>query len=103
MVGGDRAFVAELVDNYLADGPSSLGRDARGPRSRRGRGPAPRPAHTLKSSSARWAPRLAAACRDVEAARSRGELGGARTGRRARDRADAVVAAPRRAGRGAAA
>ena len=74
-VGGDRAFVLELVHAYLADGPAQVeaieaavaAEDAAA---------LVRPAHTLKSSSATvGAQRLAAASRELEMAGRSGSVG----------------------------
>lgn len=75
-VGGDRAFLAELVESYLADSPGLLAEmlgaavagDAASLR---------RAAHTLKSTSASLgAPGLAGACREIETRAAAGELDG---------------------------
>ena len=75
-VGGDREFLAELVETYLADSPGLFGKlkqaiaegDAATAR---------RAAHTLKSTSATFgANDLAAQCRDIEAAAAAGDLTG---------------------------
>ena len=73
-VGGDHAFVAELIDAYLTDAPIQLGEiDAAA-----AAGDAAamvRPAHTLKSSSATLGlQRLAAAARELEMAGRSGAL-----------------------------
>ena len=73
-VGGDEAFLAELIVSYLSDSPplfdemarAAAGGDAAALR---------RAAHTLKSTSASLgALRLSAICREIENAAIRGEL-----------------------------
>lgn len=73
-VGGDHAFVAELVDAYLTDAPIQLG--AIDEAAAAGDANAMvRPAHTLKSSSATLGlQRLAAAARELEMAGRSGAL-----------------------------
>lgn len=73
-VGGDRAFVVELIDAYLSDAPIQLG--AIDEATMAGDADAlVRPAHTLKSSSATLGlRRLAAAAREVEMAGRSGAL-----------------------------
>ncbi len=75
-VGGDRDFLAELVETYLADSPNLFAElrvalssgDAAGAR---------RAAHTLKSTSASFgAQGLAAQCREIEGAAGAGDLVG---------------------------
>ena len=75
-VGGDRDFLAELVETYRADCPlllAELGAAVAG-----GDAPAARrAAHTLKSTSASMgALGLAAQCREIEAAAAAGDLDG---------------------------
>ncbi len=77
-LGGDEAFLAELVGSYLADSPPLVAamRDAVAARDAAA---LRRAAHTLKSTSASvGALRLAGVCREVEAAASadlvRGDL-----------------------------
>ncbi len=76
-VGGDMAFVTELVEAYLGDAPTQVaqihaGADAGDAAS------VVRPAHTLKSSSATvGAQRLAATARRLELASRNEELAGA--------------------------
>ena len=90
-VEGDRAFVVELVNAYLADGPEMVdeidGAVAAGD-------PAAlvRPAHTLKSSSATvGALRLAAASRELEMAGRSGSVASAVTLRSDWDAAAAAL------------
>jgi HPt (histidine-containing phosphotransfer) domain-containing protein len=73
-VGGDEAFVMELVDAYLAEGPSDLA--AMDAAAAAGDAAALiRPAHTLKSSSAAvGAMRLAAISNQVEFAAREGRV-----------------------------
>ena len=75
-VGGDRAFLAELVETYRADCPRLLAEL----RAAVAAGDAPaarRAAHTLKSTSASMgALGLAAQCREIEAAAAAGDLAG---------------------------
>ena len=69
MSGGDREFVAELIDEYLADSSERVTslRDATGEELIRA-------AHTLKSTSATLgAGRLAAICSDLERAARGGD------------------------------
>jgi HPt (histidine-containing phosphotransfer) domain-containing protein len=76
-VGGDMAFVTELIEAYLGDAPAQIaqihaGVEAGDPAS------VVRPAHTLKSSSATvGAQRLAATARRLELASRNDELDGA--------------------------
>jgi HPt (histidine-containing phosphotransfer) domain-containing protein len=76
-VGGDDAFVRELVDAYLAESPGYL--DAMAQAEATGDAAAVvRPAHTLKSSSAAvGAMRLSEICKQVEYAGREGRLDGA--------------------------
>jgi HPt (histidine-containing phosphotransfer) domain-containing protein len=75
-VGGDRDFLAELVETYRADCPRLLAEL----RAAVAAGDAPaarRAAHTLKSTSASMgALGLAAECREIEAAAGAGDLAG---------------------------
>jgi HPt (histidine-containing phosphotransfer) domain-containing protein len=73
-VQGDQAFVVELINAYLADGPAQV--DAIEAAVAAGDAAAlVRPAHTLKSSSATvGAPRLAAASRELEMAGRSGSV-----------------------------
>jgi HPt (histidine-containing phosphotransfer) domain-containing protein len=73
-VQGDRAFVVELINAYLADGPAQV--DAiEAAVAADDAGALVRPAHTLKSSSATvGAQRLAAASRELEMAGRSGSL-----------------------------
>jgi HPt (histidine-containing phosphotransfer) domain-containing protein len=75
-VGGDRAFVVELIEAYLADGAAQV--DAITAAIGDGRAEAlERPAHTLKSSSATLgAHRLAATSRTLELAARAGSVDG---------------------------
>jgi len=67
-VGGDHAFLAELIETYLADSPALLD-DMRGALASGDRVALRRAAHTLKSTSASLgALALAATCRELEAA-----------------------------------
>lgn len=75
-VGGDRDFLAELVETYLADSPG-LFRELRQAISEEDPATARRAAHTLKSTSASFgADDLAAQCRQIEAAAAAGDIGG---------------------------
>src|SRR5215210_5945336 len=76
-VGGDRSFLAELIDSYFDDTPRQLALmrralevgDAEELR---------RAAHTLKSNSANFgAMTLSSICKELEALGKRGELTGA--------------------------
>ncbi len=73
-LGGDEAFLAELIGSYLADSPPLLeamraAAVAGDPATLR------RAAHTLKSTSASMgALRLSGVCREVEAAASAGRV-----------------------------
>jgi HPt (histidine-containing phosphotransfer) domain-containing protein len=71
----DRAFVAELIETYLADGRAELDGVAAAIRADDAAALV-RPAHTLKSSSATLgAARLAATARELEFAGRSGTLG----------------------------
>jgi HPt (histidine-containing phosphotransfer) domain-containing protein len=97
-VQGDRAFVMELVETYLADGPAELDGVAAAI-SADDAAALVRPAHTLKSSSATvGAARLAAAARELEFAGRSGTLGpdAAGAGRRLRAEWDDAASALRR-------
>ena len=75
-VGGDREFLAELVDTYIADSPVQFA-DLRAALAAGDAGSARRAAHSLKSTSASMAAgRLSAICRGIEAACAAGQLGG---------------------------
>lgn len=75
-VGGDRAFVVDLVETYLADGTTQLS-DIEGAFATNDAVAIVRPAHTLKSSSATvGAMQLAAVARGVEVAGRSGSLDG---------------------------
>jgi histidine phosphotransfer protein HptB len=75
-VGGDRAFLAELVDTYLTDSPG-LFAELRSAIAADDAATARRAAHTLKSTSASFgALGLAAQCREIEAVAAAGELDG---------------------------
>jgi HPt (histidine-containing phosphotransfer) domain-containing protein len=76
-VQGDRAFVVELINAYLADGPAHV--DAiEAAVAADDAAALVRPAHTLKSSSATvGAQRLAAVSRDLEMAGRSGSVGAA--------------------------
>lgn len=75
-VGGDREFLAELVETYLADSPS-LFADLRAAITAEDAAGARRAAHTLKSTSASFgAEDLAARCREIEASAAAGNLVG---------------------------
>ena len=80
-VGGDREFLAELVDTYLADSPG-LFAELRAAIAADDAATARRAAHTLKSTSASFgANGLAAQCREIEAmaaTRPAGRVGRAR-------------------------
>ena len=76
-VGGDQAFVAELIDELLADAPRQIatlreavaGGDGETTR---------RAAHTLKGNGRTFgATQLASLCQELEAAAANGELGAA--------------------------
>jgi HPt (histidine-containing phosphotransfer) domain-containing protein len=75
-VGGDREFLVELIDTYLADSPSLVA----GMRSGVAAGDATelrRSAHTLKSTSANFGvTRLVAVSREIETAAAAGDLSG---------------------------
>ena len=73
-VGGDRAFVVDLVETYLADGATQLV-DIEAAFAANDAAAIVRPAHTLKSSSATMgAMQLAAVARAVELAGRSGSL-----------------------------
>jgi HPt (histidine-containing phosphotransfer) domain-containing protein len=75
-VGGDRDFLAELVETYRADCPRLLAELRAGVAAGDAQG-ARRAAHTLKSTSASLgALGLAAQCREIEAAAAAGDLVG---------------------------
>ncbi|HEY8199541.1 MAG TPA: Hpt domain-containing protein [Candidatus Limnocylindrales bacterium] len=75
-VGGDREFLAELVDTYLADSPC-LFAELRAAIAADDAATARRAAHTLKSTSSSFgANGLAALCREIEAVAGAGELAG---------------------------
>jgi HPt (histidine-containing phosphotransfer) domain-containing protein len=75
-VGGDRGFLGELVETYLADSPS-LFAELRVALSSGDAASARRAAHTLKSTSASFgAQRLSGMCREIEAAAAAGNLVG---------------------------
>jgi HPt (histidine-containing phosphotransfer) domain-containing protein len=75
-VGGDRDFLAELVETYRADCPS-LFAELRAAVTNGDAPAARRAAHTLKSTSASMgALDLAAQCREIEAAAAGGDLAG---------------------------
>jgi HPt (histidine-containing phosphotransfer) domain-containing protein len=75
-IGGDREFLAELVQTYLADCPA-LFAELRGALAGGDAGGVRRAAHTLKSTSATFgAGELAAQCREIEAAATAGSLAG---------------------------
>jgi len=65
--GNDQAFVADLIETYLADGEGQIAA-IEAAAAARDPGAAIRPAHTLKTGSATiGATRLAALCRALEA------------------------------------
>jgi HPt (histidine-containing phosphotransfer) domain-containing protein len=75
-VGGDREFLAELVDTYLGDSPG-LFAELRAAIAADDAATARRAAHTLKSTSASFgAEGLAAQCREIEASAGAGNLVG---------------------------
>ena len=75
-VGGDRAFLAELVDTYLADSPS-LFVELRAAIAAGDAATARRAAHTLKSTSTSFgALDLAGRCREIEASAAAADLDG---------------------------
>jgi HPt (histidine-containing phosphotransfer) domain-containing protein len=75
-VGGDRAFLAELVETYRSDCPGLLA-DLRRAVANGDAPTARRAAHTLKSTSASLgALGLAAQCREIEVAAAAGDLAG---------------------------
>ena len=79
-VGGDAAFLAELIDELLEDAPTQLEslRDAAETGDAIG---ARRAAHTLKGSSRTFgAVELAALCQEAERAAEAGELAGVLSG-----------------------
>ena len=77
MSGGDEAFLAEMIDTFLADAPKMLAEA----RQSFERGDAPtlrRAAHSLKSNSAEFgAKRLSELCRELEMMGKAGEFDGA--------------------------
>lgn len=73
-VGGDRSFVVELIEAYLADGATHVA-EVEAAVADGNAGSLVRPAHTLKSSSATvGAQRLAALARGFEVAGRSGSL-----------------------------
>jgi HPt (histidine-containing phosphotransfer) domain-containing protein len=75
-VGGDREFLAELVETYLSDSPG-LFAELRAAIAADDAATARRAAHTLKSTSASFgATGLAARCREIEASAAAGNLVG---------------------------
>jgi HPt (histidine-containing phosphotransfer) domain-containing protein len=75
-VGGDRAFLGELVETYLADRPG-LFDELRAAVAAHDAAAARRAAHTLKSTSASFgANDLAGRCRQIEQAAAAGDLAG---------------------------
>ena len=75
-IGGDREFLAELIDTYLGDSPRLFG-ELRDGLAAGDATTVRRAAHTLKSTSASLgANRLAATCRDIESAAGSGDLAG---------------------------
>ena len=77
LAGGDEAFVAELIDAYLADAPAQLAA-ARAAVDAGDAAALVRPAHTLKGNSANvGAARLVELCRALEELGRSGSLDGA--------------------------
>jgi HPt (histidine-containing phosphotransfer) domain-containing protein len=75
-VGGDREFLAELVETYLADSPA-LFSELRAAVANDDAAATRRAAHTLKSTSASFgANTLATHCREIEASAATGNLAG---------------------------
>ena len=75
-VGGDRGFLRELVETYMADSPSLIA-ELRAGVAADDAASARRAAHTLKSTSASFgAERLSGLCRQIEAAAAAGNLVG---------------------------
>jgi HPt (histidine-containing phosphotransfer) domain-containing protein len=75
--GGERGFLAELIDAFLFDAPDLLGQ-MRGAVARGSAEDLVRPVHTLKSSSASLgAMTLSAHCKALETAARAGSLDGA--------------------------
>jgi HPt (histidine-containing phosphotransfer) domain-containing protein len=78
-VGGDRAFIVELIDTYVADAPLQL-QSMRAATVAGSAADLVRPVHTLKSSSASLgALTLADLCGSIEARARAGEVEGAAT------------------------
>ncbi len=76
-VGGDSAFVVDLIDTYLGDAPRQIA-EIQAAADAHDAASVVRPAHTLKSSSATvGAQRLAARARRLEAAGREDALDGA--------------------------
>lgn len=76
-VGGDNAFVVDLIDTYLGDAPRQIA-EIQGAAEAHDAAALVRPAHTLKSSSATvGAQRLAARARRLEIAGREDALDGA--------------------------
>jgi HPt (histidine-containing phosphotransfer) domain-containing protein len=76
-VGGDQAFLAELIDAYLEDSPNQLSTIESALASGRVE-ELRRAAHSLKSNSANFgAQNLADLCKDLEESARRNELDGA--------------------------
>jgi HPt (histidine-containing phosphotransfer) domain-containing protein len=73
-VGGDREFLVELIETYLADSPGLLA-DLSAGLAAGDAAAVRRAAHTLKSTSATFgATRLATTCREIEAAAAADDL-----------------------------
>ena len=73
-VGGDREFLAELIETYLGDGPGVF-EDLRAGLAADDAAVVRRAAHTLKSTSATFgAANLAAICRGIEASAAANDL-----------------------------
>jgi HPt (histidine-containing phosphotransfer) domain-containing protein len=76
-VGGDRAFLAELIDSYLDDTPRQLALMRRALEVGNAE-ELQRAAHTLKSNSSSFgATTLSSMCKELEALSKSGELTGA--------------------------
>lgn len=77
-VGGDHEFLAELVDDFLADAPAQL-ESLRAAASSGDADTARRAAHTMKGTSRTFgAGALASLCADAEAAAGEADLDGVR-------------------------
>ena len=80
-VGGDREFLVELVETYLADSPNLLAELRAAVAAETRRSPGGPPTRSSRRARAFGALGLAAQCREIEAAAAGGDLDGARRAR----------------------